>query len=186
MIAARIAASRRTSRVAGSASPSMACRSGRHWSAAGLRSASPASRSKRRDSRAPRVFLRGRCHTVPASTSSPATSRDGPGSPARCPPSSSSCSASVRPKWNKRPLASIRWPPKLLNSLIAVRAMRWPTSLAGFAAAVSQAACTVFQNVAAVRSACAAPAARRGDRRNNGADSGPHDPSLAKQQHPRV
>src|SRR5829696_4744897 len=33
--------------------------------------------------------------------------------------------------------------------------MRWPSSLAGFAAVVSQAACTVFQNDAAVRSACA-------------------------------
>src|SRR6187402_2545765 len=33
--------------------------------------------------------------------------------------------------------------------------MRWPSSLAGFAAVASQAACTVFQNDAAVRSACA-------------------------------
>src|SRR5207302_4428561 len=70
------------------------------------------------------------------------------------PPSSSSCSASVRPKRKMRPLESMRWPPKLVNSSIAVCAMRLPSGLAGFPAVASQVAWTVFQKAGA-RSPCA-------------------------------
>ena len=79
----------------------------RRRSATAPRLASPSSRSRRRDSRAPRACPRCRCRTAPASISSPATSRDGRGAPAGRRRRSSSCSASVRPKWNSRPLESI-------------------------------------------------------------------------------